>query len=252
MIEADVNGKLNGALKVTAVMEALCSSKDPLSVREVEESASVPRSTVHRLLLSLETCGWVSRDPLTDGYRPGIRFLLLTNRPSLYDALILTVKPEMDELMNSTGNTVTLSVLEGYRGYCITTVEPATPVKFTARRGLSVPLHAGATGKILLAHAPDEVRSYILSSPLPSPLGAGDIDPVALREELQKIRAQGYSSSREEWMLHAGDLSVPLFDAQGNFVAQLGVAGVAESVFERFDETLRRLRQAAQSIRSRL
>ena len=252
MTQVDANEKANGALKMTSIMETLCSSGRPLSVREVEESAAIPRSTAHRLLLSLESCGWAFRDPLTNGYRPGIRFLLLSSRSSLYDALIRTAEPEMTDLMRSTGNTVTLSVREGCLGFCIFTVEPATPVKFTARRGLSVPLHAGATGKILLAYAPEEIRSRVLSSPLPSPLGGDDADPVRLREDLERIRAQGYAVSREEWMSHAGDISVPLFDGRGIFVAQLGVAGIAESIFGGFDETLRRLLNAAQTIRNKL
>lgn len=252
MTQVDANEKVNGALKMTSIMETLCSSGRPLSVREVEECAAIPRSTAHRLLLSLESCGWVFRDPLTNGYRPGIRFLLLSSRESLYDALIRAAEPEMTDLMRSTENTVTLSVREGRLGFCIFTVEPATPVKFTARRGLSVPLHAGATGKILLAYAPEEIRSAVLSSPLPSPLGGEDADPDRLRDDLDRIRAQGYAVSREEWMPHAGDISVPLFDGRGCFAAQLGVAGIAESVLGGFAETLRRLLDAARSIRNKL
>ena len=169
-----------------------------------------------------------------------------------YDALIRAAEPEMTDLMRSTENTVTLSVREGRLGFCIFTVEPATPVKFTARRGLSVPLHAGATGKILLAYAPEEIRSAVLSSPLPSPLGGEDADPARLRDDLDRIRAQGYAVSREEWMPHAGDISVPLFDGRGCFAAQLGVAGIAESVLGGFAETLRRLLGAARSIRNKL
>ena len=102
------------------------------------------------------------------------------------------------------------------------------------------------------AYAPEEIRSAVLSSPLPSPLGGEDADPARLRDDLDRIRAQGYAVSREEWMPHAGDISVPLFDGRGCFAAQLGVAGIAESVLGGFAETLRRLLGAARSIRNKL
>ncbi|HCL80167.1 MAG TPA: IclR family transcriptional regulator [Synergistaceae bacterium] len=243
---------MDGAVKTAAIMEALCASPAPLTVRDVEEQASIPRSTAHRFLLSLEETGWVFLDGTSGGYRPGIRFLLLSNRMDLYDELIRTADPEMRALMAETGNTAVLSVLEGSRGFCIHTVEPATPVKFTAHRGMAVPLHAGATGKILLAHAAPEVRERVLAAPLSAPLGGDAVDTRRLREELEDIRKAGYATSSEEWMPHAGDISVPVFDRKGVFVAQLGVAGIAESVFHDREGTVRLLTDAARRIQAQL
>ncbi len=241
---------MSSASKVTALMEILCASA-PLSLREIEERTGIPRSTVHRILLSLEVAGWVFHDTERDGYRPGIRFFLLSNRSSLYDELIRTAHPVMGSLMEHSGNTSVLSVLEGASGFCIHSVEPSSSVKFTAHRGMAIPLHAGATGKILLAHSSPEIRSRVLSSPLPSPLGEGEIDRVVLEKELELIRKQGYASSREEWIAHAGDISVPLFDGRGQFVAQLGMAGIAEKVFGNFDGNLRLLKSAAEAVEQR-
>lgn len=252
MTSPDSGTRMDGALKVTAIMEALCASRSPLTVRQVEEETSIPKSTVHRFLLSLEESGWVLQDPDSKGYRPGIRFLLLSDRPSLYSELIRTSDPKMRHLVETTGNTSILSVLEGEKGYCIHTAEPGTPMKFTAHRGMPIPLHAGATGKILLAYAPEETRRRVLSRPLRLPLG-GTIMPVSkLREELVRIRERGYATSREEWMPHAGDISVPLFDSRGVFLAQLGVAGIAESVFSDVETTVRRLKNAAKAIAEKL
>ena len=53
-------------------------------------------------------------------------------------------------------------------------------------------------------------------------------------------------------MPHAGDISVPVFDRRGEFIAQIGVAGIAENVFRNFDENLRLLREAAHNLESML
>jgi len=244
--------RVDGTTGAVRVMEALCASSRPLSVREIEERVFVPKSTVHRILLSLEKQQWVYRESGTGGYRPGVSFLLLSSEFTFYEYLIRAADPWMARLMTTTGNTAILSVLEGVSGCCIHTVEPSVPVKFTACRGMPVPLHVGATGKILLAYAPPEIRSHVLSLPLVSPIRQEPVNPSQLKEELEQIRQQGYATSREEWMLHAGDISVPLFDRKGAFVAQLGIAGVAEGVFRGFDETLRLLKEAAESIGSEM
>jgi DNA-binding IclR family transcriptional regulator len=246
------DSKHNGVFKLTAIMESLCSSRVPLSVREVEERTGIPRSTAHRFLSSLEEQRWVFRDPATEGYRPGVRFFLLSNRFSFYDELVHKAESEMTRLMKSTGNTAILSVTEGTSGLCIHSVEPPSPVKFTANRGMSIPLHAGATGKILLAHCPQEIRSQAIAAPLHSPVDGAEIDKRALEEELRLILEQGFASSREEWMPHAGDISVPVFDRRGEFVAQMGIAGIAENVFRNFDENLRLLREAAHNLEALL
>lgn len=252
MSTSEHESKQDGAFKVTAIMEALCTSSSPLTVREVEQRTGIPKSTVHRFLISLEQRRWVFSDPATEGYRPGLRFFLLSSKSSFYDELVKKAEPEMLRLMTGTGNTAVLSVAEGTSGICIHSVEPLSPVKFTAHRGMAIPLHAGATGKILLAHCHPEARSSILASPLRSPVDGTDIDKIALEEELQRIREQGFATSREEWMQHAGDISVPVFDRRREFVAQMGVAGIAENVFRNFDENLRLLREAAHNLESML
>ncbi len=252
MNKSEHDAKQDGAFKVTTIMEALCSSSSPLTVREVEERTGIPRSTVHRFLVSLEERRWVFSDPATEGYRPGIHFFLLCGTSSFYDELVKKAEPGMHRLMSETGNTAVLSVAEGTSGLCIHSVEPLSPVKFTAHRGMAIPLHAGATGKILLAHCPLEVRSAVLASPLRSPVDGGNIDTRALEEELLRIREQGFAFSREEWMPHAGDISVPVFDRRRVFVAQMGVAGIAENVFRNFEENLRLLREAAHNLESML
>ncbi len=129
--------KKDSTSKVTAIMEVLCASVTPLTVRDVEEATGIPRSTAHRFLLSLEEQRWAYRDPLTDGYRPGIRFFLLQNASTFYDELISAAEPEMTQLMKTTGNTSILSVVEGSSGLCIHSVEPPAPIKFTAHRGMA-------------------------------------------------------------------------------------------------------------------
>jgi DNA-binding IclR family transcriptional regulator len=71
------------------------------------------------------------------------------------------------------------------------------------------------------------------------------VDVLNLRKELEDIRRQGYAYSREEWMEHAGDISVPVFDGRGRFVAQMGLAGLVSSFDGKEETLLRSLKEAA-------
>ncbi len=230
----------DAAAKIAAVMEFLCSSGETHSLREIETHTKIPRSTLHRLLVSLERQEWVYRDGQSERFRPGVRFFLLHNSKLFHQALVRAAAPQMERLVQETGKTAVMSVLEGSTGLCIHHVEPPRGVKYVAHRGMTVPLHAGATGKVLLAFCPEDERKRILESGLPD-----GVDVLSLRKELEDIRRQGYAYSREEWMENAGDISVPVFDGRGRFVAQMGLAGLVSSFDGKEETLLRSLKEAS-------
>lgn len=234
--------RLDSVGKVVRIMDLLCSSDETLTIREIETRSGIPRSTVHRFLSSLEQQEWVFRDTHSDSYRPGIRFFLLHNLGTFYQELTEIADPIMQKLVKDTGKTAIMSVLEGSCGLCIHTVEPLLSMKFVAHKGMTIPLHTGATGKVLLAFCQDRTRDRILSA-LPDQERAR-----SLRHQLEKIKLQGYAITKEEWIEHAGDISVPVFDPKGFFVAQLGIAGLASSFDDHEEELLKLVRDSAAQI----
>lgn len=238
----DQRDRLDAVGKVVHIMDLICSSDETLSIREIETRSGIPRSTVHRFLASLEQQEWVYRDTHSDSYRPGIRFFLLHNPGTFYQELTEIADPIMQSLVRSTGKTAIMSVLEGSTGLCIHTVEPLLSMKFVAHKGMNIPLHTGATGKVLLAFCRDRTRDRILSSLSDQGMAR------SLRNQVERIRDSGYSISKEEWIEHAGDISVPVFDPKGVFVAQLGIAGLASSFDDHEEELLELVKDAAYRI----
>ena len=229
--------------KITRVMEVLCRDKATYSLRDLERLTGIPKSTLHRLLTSLEKQEWVYKDASTGSFRPGIRFFLLNNRSCFYQELIGKAQEQMENLVKQTGKTCLMCVLEGSVGLCIHSVEPPYPVKYVAHKGMAIPLYAGASGKVLLAFCNESLRRKILTEGLPP-----KVDRKELLAQLEAIREKGYAFSREEWIPHAGDISAPIFDRKGNFVAQIGVAGLATSFEGREDEIAKMVKEAAKNI----
>lgn len=241
--------KNDAAGKVIRLMEALVRAGQVTSVRDLAAAAGIPRSTAHRFLMALESYGWAVQDAESGNYRAGLRFFLLNHRPVLFEALVHCAREPMRRLVERTGKTAILSVLEGAGGLCVHTEEPEIAVKFVAHEGMSVPLCAGATGLVLLAFCEQGTRERILASPLKMPDGS-EADTPRLRERLAGIWRLGYAHSREEWMPSAEDLSVPLYGRNGRFVAQLGIAGVAGTFGNWEADLLPALRGAAAEIAS--
>lgn len=242
-------GRNDAVGKVIRLMETLAHSEQVMSVRDLAAATGVPRSTAHRFLAALESYGWAAQDAESGNYRAGLRFFLLSQHPVLFEALVRSAKEPMRRLVENTGKTAILSVIEGMGGLCVHTEEPELAVKFVAREGMNVPLCAGATGLVLLAFCAHRLREQILASPLKMPDGSA-ADVMRLRERVAEIQRAGFAHSREEWMTSAEDLSVPLCDRHGHFVAQLGIAGVAGTFGNWEDDLLPALKGAAAEIAS--
>ena len=242
------NSKNDAVGKVIRVMESLVKADGVQSVREIAAQTGMPRSTAHRFLAALEHYGWAAQDDESGMYHAGLRFFLLNNHTSAYFAELARVASRpMKRLMERTGKTVILSVLDGTSGVCIHTEEPQLAVKFVARPGTVVPLTGGATGIVLLAFGGDALLERVLASCATLPDGS-PLNSAALRARVRSVRAAGVAHSREEWMPHAEDVSVPVFDKRGIFAAQLGVAGLA-GTFEGWNaDILTALREASAEI----
>jgi DNA-binding IclR family transcriptional regulator len=239
---------MDSVQRVTLLMDLLLAQKDELGIRDIARMVDVPKSTVQRMLSSLETAGWVRRTAETQKYRLGLRFLAYANSWRLRFELVHQTRHILEDLSARTQETVLLLVLDGDCGRCIDKVEPVRTFKLVAEVGKTFPLHAAACGKILLAFSPERVQERVLSQPLERFTPTTIVDAPALREELDRIVARGYARSIEELTPGAAEISVPILDDDGNLIAGLSVAGARTEIEDRIDEMLRELEAAARRI----
>lgn len=239
---------MNTAMKLMNILEVLISSEQNVGIRGIAELSGVPRSSVQRLLSDLQEKDWVTRDPETQSYRIGIKFLIFANTWRLRFELVRQSRAIMEELSAKTGNTVLLLVLEGTSGICLDKVEPERALKLVADVGKSFPLYAAACGKIILAYAPLPVQEKVLSTPFKSFTPSTINDPSILREEIKTIKSRGCALSCNELTAGAAEIAVPLLDWDGNFLAALSIAGPLFEMEGHFDGYEQLLRRAALEI----
>lgn len=222
------------------VLGALEAARGPLSLREMTEALEIPKSTVYRILNSLETGGVVVR--LEGGsYVLGPRLLRLAQAVGQGFDLVSLAKPLMDELARQQGVTVKLSVLDADTALVVAaSIAPAT-FSVTTQVGSRFPLHAGAASKVLAAW----MDARQLEKQLPARLERFTPATLTRRTDLMHalvtVRAQGHARDEEEHTAGVKAIAVPVFDASGACVAALSIPFVGRESLDQVAPVLKAL-----------
>jgi len=238
--------------KTMRVLEALLENENSLPLRELAGRCGFPKSSLHRILVSLEKEGWVFQNPVTREYRLGIRFLVFAQKWRIQQELVIIAFPHMEALSSLTGETVVLGVYQDQEARVLHVVESPNPIKYHFRIGGLLPLTAGAMGKIMLAYLPEELARRILSAPLSVYTDHTITDSSKLREELGKVRQQGFSISLEEVDIGGAAIGAPIVDENGHLVAGIILDGLASRIQDRLDELIPSVLSTAEAISNEL
>ena len=197
--------------KAFAILSAISSSKNGLGVSELAKKLKMAKSTVHGMTSALEELGAAMRDPVTKKYKLG--FTLLEIGRSAYSQIDLqtSARPVTEELMEKTRTSVFLGVLNGGQVTILDIVESRQELNITAPIGSTIPLFAGAVGKVFLASMAEEQADKIIKSKgLPRFTDNSIVDTDLYFNELRQVREKGYAVDDEEYILGVRAVASPL------------------------------------------
>lgn len=207
----------------------LCFSRQTpeLSMTQIAEQVDMHKSTVHRLLATLERKRFVQRNPETGLYRPGIRLLQMAYLTLENNDLRQLAKPFLLRLCEQYRETVDLAVLDGTDVIFLDVVESPQRVKLAAAIGQRLPTFCTASGKAMLAYMPDETALRILERGMTqyTPWTLRSLD--AVQENLHLTRKQGYAISEQEYEEGINAVSAPILDSSDMPIAAIAIAGPA-------------------------
>jgi IclR family acetate operon transcriptional repressor len=194
---------------------------------EVARELGVHRSTALRLLGTLERHALVERDPRTAKYRLGRRLPQLARVVTGELDLRHVARPVCEALAASSGETVTLDVLDGDEIVPIEQSTGSTAFVSVNWLGRRTPVHCTASGKIILAFAAEPIRQRLLAKPL-VPLTPRSITDVGeLEKQLAAAREGGFARTFEELEVGLDAIAAPVFSTDGEVVAAIDVSGPA-------------------------
>ncbi len=211
--------------KVLRILEAIQGTSSGLGLKATSELTGIHKSTAHRFLKHLERENYLISTE--DGaYLIGPRFWQMTAHVNYRAALQAVARPILWDLWKATQETVNLAVLDHETVLYADVIESPHEFRLASRVGARRPLHATGLGKALTAFLPEEKKQNILKAITFHPSTPKTImNLVQFRQELQKIRRQGYAVDDEEAVMGARCVSAPILDAESLSIAAISVSG---------------------------
>ncbi len=204
------------------------SNRTPLlSMTQIAEMVGINKSTVHRLLATLEKKRFVERDPLTGLYSPGLRLFQLANLALEHNNLRRLAGPSLQRLCEREHENVNLAVLDDTHVTYIEVIESAQRVKLEAKTGQRLPAFCTASGKAILAFLPEEKINAVLEPGMPVYTPTTLATREKFMADMSLIRQRGFAISEQEYEDGINAIAVPVFNANKEPVASVSVAGPA-------------------------
>ncbi|MFH8616385.1 IclR family transcriptional regulator [Streptomyces sp. NPDC017979] len=229
------------------VLKAIAEADRPRGVRELSRDLAISKSSVQRILVSLEREGLAVADESTRKYVIGPAALTLAWRHTANSDLVGASSATASRIAALTGETACVSTIVDGRRVTVYEAESPQPLRLITGVGRPYSLFSGATGRVLLSMlAPERARQLVDEH------AGGDVDVEvdveAVVARIDAARQQGYAISRAEWIAGGCGVAVPL-GVQGSVVAALSIYGPeARMTDERMAELVPVLRTAAAEI----
>ncbi|AXC48633.1 IclR family transcriptional regulator [Paracoccus suum] len=210
------------SLRNLQIIEVVASAARALTAAEINASLGLPKPTIHRLVVSLETEGFLARDLEGRGFLPGPRLRemmlgVMRSRLSLLPRHAVLVG-----LAEKVGETCNLAIPDGDAMVYIDRVETQWPLRIDLGIGSRVPLHATASGKMALSQLSDAaLESYLARVRMRSYTARTITTAAALRAEIARVRQAGYATDSAELVEGMIAVAVPIRDRKGRFCATL-------------------------------
>jgi len=201
----------------------------------------LPISTTYRYVSALKKTGFIEEARIAGTYQLGTMILdLARNVPKKH--LQEFTLPFMHQLSAETGESIVLSTLHDRQGVCIERIEGRHTLRVSHELGAIFPLHAGASGKILMAYLDRETQNEIIAHiGLPRFTETTITDSRKLLAELAQIRKQGYALSDGEVIRGTFGIGAPIMSRAGTAIAALSLSAPTHRMKEEEQRQVRDL-----------
>ena len=187
--------------KAFSILQAISRSDEGMGISQLSQSLQMSKGTIHGVVGALASVGAVSRDPVTKRYTLGLTLFELGKKAYARIDLKDVARPVLKSLMEKCEESVFLGICNGGHVTIIDMIEPAHDLKITASAGMTIPLLAGATGKVLLAAmGMEKAAAIIQTNGLPKYTDHSIINPAEYLEAIQEVVRNGYGVDDEEYL----------------------------------------------------
>lgn len=211
--------------RVMNALDAFTPDTPELRLTDLSERLSLPKSQVLRIVSTLESGGYLDRDPETKRYRLGIRVFQLGMIVREELDLCRVARPILVALASETLETIGLIAANPTGPICVDVIQSPKELRVYIHVGRQMPWNAGTSGKVILAFMPEEQREAILvASRFRRFTDHTVTDPDQLRGLLNTIREDGHHVAAQDLDEDAAGVAAPLFDHDGRIVGAISLS----------------------------
>jgi len=211
--------------RATEVLEILASSREGISLAELTARTGVPKSSLFRILATLEHRQYVTQDHERKKFALGLKLWELSNAKLEKIDLVTVASKHMKWLAHETHESIFLAILDRGEVIYLQRMESPATVKAVTKLGWRAPVHCTATGQVLIAFLPDHEIDTILQSQALCSFNKNTITNVnQLKKKLKQIRAAGFAVADGEYNADLLCISAPIRDRSKSVIAALTVA----------------------------
>ncbi|GAB7389122.1 IclR family transcriptional regulator [Bacillaceae bacterium] len=232
-MEAEKSNKeylLSSVKNALRILRSFSMDEPEKKISDLAVSLGISKSAVSRLMSTLASEGFVTKDPETHRYRLGVSVLALSSIVTSHLELHREALPVLQRLVEQTGETAHIVVLEGLEVVYLHKVECKNPIRIFTYIGKRNPAYCTSSGKAILAYQEEEVIARIIENGLKPHASNTITDPAVFRACLQKVREQGYASSMSEILEGVTSVAAPIRDYTGKVIAAVSVVGPSHRI----------------------
>ena len=221
-----VTAQVQSLTRGLSILESLAKAEGGLTLTDIGQRVQLPPSTVHRLLATLEKMGYVYQAGELGRWYVGLQAFAVGSSFLSSRDFIAQSHPYMRRLMDQSGETVNLAILDGTEAVFVDQVQCREMMRTIVKLGSRAPLHASGVGKAMFASLPDDQIDAILKvRGLPRITGNTITTPETMWASVRVIRQRGWSFDDEEHALGTRCVAAPIYDEHAETLGALSLAG---------------------------
>lgn len=212
------------------ILEALMDHQKGLRIAELVEILHLNKSTIHRILQTLDAWGYIDKDERTKSYRLGMKVMALSSHYLNGLELKTVALPFLERLQQQTKVFVHLGILDGNEIVYLEKIGPYTHFSMYSQIGRRAPLYSTALGKAVFSNLDNGHRAEILKNLTYEPITEHTVrNEVEFLEEIAITKQRGYAIDEQENELEMRCVAVPIFDFTGRVIAAVSASGYINS-----------------------
>ena len=212
--------------KCFQILDLFARSRRPLGISEIANRLNYHKSTVFNIVYTLSNLG-ILENGYQNKFTLGTQLYVLGKAAGRESELIHTVRPYLEEITEKTKLTAFLGILSKGRVVIVDKVDSPYGIRVSSEVGLSIPLLAGATGKVFLSQmSDDEVYRVLSQREMKKYTASTCSDTTEFKQMIKEARERGVAIDKEEYIEGIRAIAIPLRISRGKLLAAIWVVGL--------------------------